>query len=53
MGLKNDYTASNAKFNRYYEDLKKVVKACLDKIGAHPTILKSGIPQFMLEVFST
>ena len=38
IGLENDYGKAIAQLDKFYSDAKKVIKACLDEIRAHPVI---------------
>ena len=38
VGLENDYEAAIKQLDAYYVDAKKVIRACLDEIRAHPQI---------------
>ena len=38
IGLENDYDQAMEQLDRYYNDAKKIVKACLDEVRSHSNI---------------
>ena len=38
IGLETEYDKAIAQLEKYYNDAKKIIKACLDEIRAHPVI---------------
>ena len=38
VGLESDYEKAMDQLDRYYNDAKKIVKACLDEIRGHSNI---------------
>ena len=38
IGLETDYDKAVAQLDKYYNNAKKIVKACLDEIRAHPEV---------------
>ena len=38
IGVENEYDKAMSQLDRYYNDGKKIIKACLDEIRAHPNI---------------
>ena len=38
IGLENEYDKAIAQLDKFYNDPKKIIKACLDEIRAHPNI---------------
>ena len=38
VGLENDYDRAITPLDKYYNDSKKIIKACLDEVQAHPVV---------------
>ena len=38
VGLENDYDLAVEQLDRYYNDAKKIVKACLDEVRSHSNV---------------
>ena len=38
IGLETDYDKAIAQLDKYYNDAKKIIKACLDEIRVHPVV---------------
>ena len=38
IGLENDYEKAIAQLDKFYNDSKKIIKACLDEIRVHPNV---------------